>query len=81
MSNITISFETRPIISKVSKVSKELKAMEAKFIVIDDGQKELRFLLKEDINMNDILSAMYEFTKGRKEYNYSIAANIKEEDD
>lgn len=37
MSNITISFETRPIISKVSKVSKELKAMEAKFIVIDDG--------------------------------------------
>lgn len=34
MSNITISFETRPIISKVSK---ELKAMEAKFIVIDDG--------------------------------------------
>ena len=78
MSNITISFETRPIISKVSKV---LKAMEAKFIVIDDGQKELRFPLKEDIDMNDILSAMYEFTKGRKEYNYSIAANIKEEDD
>ena len=75
MSNITISFETRPIISKVSKV------MEAKFIVIDDGQKELRFPLKEDIDMNDILSAMYEFTKGRKEYNYSIAANIKEEDD
>ena len=75
MSNITISFETRPIISKVSK------AMEAKFIVIDDGQKELRFPLKEDIDMNDILSAMYEFTKGRKEYNYSIAANIKEEDD
>lgn len=78
MSNITISFETRPIISKVSK---ELKAMEAKFIVIDDGLKELRFPLKEDIDMNDILSAMYEFTKGRKEYNYSIAANIKEEDD
>lgn len=78
MSNITISFETRPIISKVSK---DLKAMEAKFIVIDDGQKELRFPLKEDIDVNDILSAMYEFTKGRKEYNYSIAANIKEEDD
>ena len=55
--------------------------MEAKFIVIDDGQKELRFPLKEDIDTNDILSAMYEFTKGSKEYNYSIAANIKEEDD
>lgn len=78
MSNITISFETRPIISKVSK---ELKAMEAKFIVIYDGQKEVRFPLKEDIDMNDVLSAFYEFTKGRKEYNYSIAANIKEEND
>ena len=75
MSNITISFETLPVKAKV------LKTMETKFVVIDDGQKELRFPLKEDINVNDILSAMYEFTKGRKEYNYSIAANIKEEDD
>lgn len=75
MSNITISFETFPV------KTKELKTMETKFIVIDDGQKELRFPLAEDINMNDILSAMYEFTKGRKEYNYSIAANIREEDD
>lgn len=31
MSNITISFETFPV------KTKELKAMEAKFIVIDDG--------------------------------------------
>lgn len=75
MSNFSIRLETFPVKAKV------LKTMETKFIVIDDGQKELRFPLAEDINMNDILSAMYEFTKGRKEYNYSIAANIKEEDD
>lgn len=75
MSNFSIRLETFPVKAKV------LKTMETKFVVIDDGQKELRFPLAEDINMNDILSAMYEFTKGRKEYNYSIVANIKEEDD
>lgn len=75
MGNISIRIETFPIKSKV------LKTMEAKYIVIDDGQKELRFPLKEDIDMNDVLSAIYEFTKGRKECDYSISANIKVDDD
>lgn len=74
MNNISIRLESLPVKSKV------LKNLEAKFIVIDDGKKELRFPLKEDIDMKDILSAMCEFAK-EGNYPYSISANVKVEND
>lgn len=80
MNNISIRLESLPDKSKVLKTLKALKTLEAKFIVIDDGKKELRFPLKEDIDMKDILSAMCEFAK-EGNYPYSISANIKVEND
>nr|DAV04663.1 MAG TPA: hypothetical protein [Caudoviricetes sp.] len=74
MNNISIRLESLPVNAKI------LKNLEPKFIVIDDGKKELRFPLKEDIDMKDILSAMCEFAK-EGNYPYSISANVKVEND